>query len=258
MALNLVSSSVVIAKAIDMFNIKGSEFITRAPVWISELLAKTNNYCALEKTYTDVTVTEGRGRFPCDAKLLIMMEYNRCRLPRLNGVRRNTIPTGGVTGPVMTGLVYINTKEYDDSGNLISSSTDYDNRMLNTDDATGHWYSPLNNNYFETSFDSDTVRVHYKRYPIDEDGLPYIPDDENIKMASAFYILYMMLSRGYKHPVYQIGHSKDELNPYKMWGMYSDKARNTISQLDDDQRELYHQLFITMVPSFTRWSEELI
>lgn len=258
MVYRTVGADAVIAKVIDMFNIQATEFVTRCPVWIGEALGLMGSYPALTPTREAVTITSYRGSLPCHIKVLMGMEYNNVRLRRLDALKKNQYSSGVRPGPVVAGFNYVNTKVYDDNGVLLSSSSVFDSRFLDLSYDESNWYSLLSNNYFETSFEEGTVYVHYRKYPTDPDsGLPLIPDNEKAKLAISFYILWMLLARGYKHPVYAIGHSNPSLDPYKLWEDYRLRGRNSISATDEDQRKLYHDMFITMVPSFVQWSERL-
>lgn len=53
--------------------------------------------------------------------------------------------------------------------------------------------------YIKTTFEEGEIVVYYKRIPVDDDGYPYIPNDEILKEALVWRAVYGLLLAGYKH-----------------------------------------------------------
>jgi hypothetical protein len=65
-------------------------------------------------------------------------------------------------------------------------------------DAT--YYTELD--YINTSFCDGKIRVYYNEIPIDKDGFPLIPDNQNYKQALYWYVRGMMIGAGFTDPVF--------------------------------------------------------
>jgi len=162
-----VSSKEVIAATIRRFGLKSSESVVKAIESIGEgllLMGSPNSYVT---TSSMVTVSEYKGKLPCNLKLVMAMQHNNFRLPRNNG---------------------------DDMGINYSEINELDIEK-------GEWYY-LNGNYFQTSFESGEVRVYYKAIAVDCDGFPLVPDNQKVKEALTWRINMDILSTGEKHPVF--------------------------------------------------------
>lgn len=57
--------------------------------------------------------------------------------------------------------------------------------------------------YINTSFECGTVRIFYTALPLDDDGFPLIPDNEEYKQAIYWYVRGMMIGAGYKDTVFK-------------------------------------------------------
>lgn len=93
-------------------------------------------------------------------------------------------------------------------------------------------------NTIELNFDTDKVKIVsknvetvYNEYYHCE--IPVIPNNGLLAEALAYYCMYKMLCRGYKHPVFNLHASQYGTNPYDMWMRLKDKARNSV--LNDNQ-----------------------
>lgn len=64
------------------------------------------------------------------------------------------------------------------------------------------YYTELD--YINTSLCDGTIRIFYKAIPIDEDGFPLIPDNEDYKEALYWYVRGKMIGTGYRDTVFKI------------------------------------------------------
>lgn len=76
--------------------------------------------------------------------------------------------------------------------------------------------------------------------------LPVIPNNGLLIEAIAYYCMYKMLCRGYKHPVFNLNASQYGTNPYYIWTQLKEEAkRSVLNGVDDDSSKLFRSsLFI--------------
>ena len=76
--------------------------------------------------------------------------------------------------------------------------------------------------------------------------VPVIPNNGLLIEAIAYYCIYKMLCRGYKHPVFNLNASQYGTNPYYIWNQLKEEAkRSVINNNADDSSKLFRSnLFI--------------
>lgn len=106
-------------------------------------------------------------------------------------------------------------------------------------------YVKIDDNKLELNFNTDFIIIEstavatYKS-DVYNCELPVIPDNGLLIEAIAYYCLYKMLCRGYKHPVFNLHASQYGTNPYYIWNELKDKAKRSVIKdeqgnlLDDD------------------------
>jgi len=111
----------------------------------------------------------------------------------------------------------------------------------------------ISGNNIELNFDTDYIVVailqietEYSEYYGTE--LPKIPDNGLLIEAITDYIMYRMLTRGYKHPVMNLTAASEALNPYVRWKDNLEKVKRSVkldAQLptDDDLMRSAFYLF---------------
>ena len=111
----------------------------------------------------------------------------------------------------------------------------------------------ISGNNIELNFDTDyivvailQVETEYSEYYGTE--LPKIPDNGLLIEAVTDYIMYRMLTRGYKHPVMNLTAASEALNPYVRWKDNLEKVKRSVkldAQLptDDDLMRSAFYLF---------------
>ena len=80
--------------------------------------------------------------------------------------------------------------------------------------------------------------------------VPVIPNNGLLAEALAYYCMYKMLCRGYKHPVFNLSASQYGTNPYYMWMQMKDKAKSSvINDIQGDDNGEWRRFFInSMMP----------
>jgi hypothetical protein len=89
-------------------------------------------------------------------------------------------------------------------------------------------------NKLELNFDTDYITIQSKeivtkcseQYGCD---LPVIPNNGYLIEAIAAFCMYKMLSRGYKHPVYNLTANNPGINPYLGWSELKERARISVA-----------------------------
>lgn len=102
-------------------------------------------------------------------------------------------------------------------------------------------YVILSPRQLELNFDTNYIIVEYSAiatykstdYDIE---LPVIPNNGLLIEAIAYYCLYKMLCRGYRHPVFNLQASQYGTNPYYIWNDLKDKAKRSV--IKDEQGEI--------------------
>ena len=90
-------------------------------------------------------------------------------------------------------------------------------------------------NHIELNFDTDYIEVetfevatYYDEYYDCE--VPYVYDDGLLLEALAWYCLFKYLSRGSKHPVYDLKSNSPVTNPWLQWNTLRPKAANSVKK----------------------------
>ena len=220
---NSISSREVIRRVYDHYDIKTSEWEARAYDWINETLGHIKMYVALEDCHMDIKISSYRAKLPCDIRVLRAVE--------VDGVKQDLINKGNINK--------------------------HDSIILDKISDGGDTYELNKRGYIISSKETGTMRIHYKKLPtVFDDELkhevPLIPDDEKVLFACELYVLYRILVRGYKHPVFNLANNNPELNPAKQWRIWASKASNSIASLNKDQRDLHKDLWTTLIPGLQR------
>lgn len=74
--------------------------------------------------------------------------------------------------------------------------------------------------------------------------VPVIPNNGLLIEALAYYCVYKMLCRGYKHPVFNLQASQYGTNPYYIWTQLKDEAKRSVNSGNvDDASKLFRSTF---------------
>lgn len=116
-------------------------------------------------------------------------------------------------------------------------------------------YVLINCNKIELNFDTDFIYVETKVIETYHSNyyhceLPVIPNNGILIEAIAYYCMYKMLCRGYKHPVFNLNASQYGTNPYYQWSQLKDQASRSVindiidNTIDDGSSLFRSNLFI--------------
>jgi hypothetical protein len=104
---------------------------------------------------------------------------------------------------------------------------------------TGQFYN-TKLNFIETSFETGYIDIIYVGFPIDNNGYPLVIDNEFYIQAIEWYIILMMIQKGYKHPIFDYKYAKEEFwgNPTQRTVGWRAKASNNAAfpSIQDNER----------------------
>lgn len=211
MIYNTVDSREIIARIENDFNIDYAGWIGRAPQWIADCLGDIEIFAELQPVQHCYQVVDYKLKLPCNLDVLEAVKYNGERLDRVSVINhKNTCDLAEVDS-------YIN--------NIFSS----------------HSYEIDNNGWLIFDFEEGEVTLYYRAYPFKYDQVtkiyfPLVPDNQKLKMAIELYVIKMILSRGHKHPVFDLDSKNEATNPFYLYKTARSEARNSVGRLDKDGR----------------------
>lgn len=126
----------------------------------------------------------------------------------------------------------VNTKDYPNRYNV-----KHYNKINNIE----YNYVWVDVNKLELNFDTNCIYVEQEAIVTQKSKtygceLPVIPNNGLLIEAIAYYCMYKMLCRGYKHPVFNLHASQYGTNPYYQWVQLKDEAERSV--IIDNQGEV--------------------
>lgn len=119
----------------------------------------------------------------------------------------------------------------------------YGSDLTQTNNTVGQAnYYKVSGNHLQTNFECGFVRIHYLRRPIDAEGYPLIPDNQNLRSALYWYVLMMLIGAGYQHPVFTYEKCESQFE------LYGARAIGEITYPTFDEMARLHRSFIRLVP----------
>ena len=257
MQYNYINSKQVVLEAVDNFNIQSFEFLGRAPMWIINCLNDLGIYQVYVDRFAEIPFNNYRCKLPDHCKRIHSVLVNGYKADYKNtafdGYRKETkvplnrpvLTVGSTEGmdvlvesptnspedalPAVVGTsngIYNPGGLYDNvTGKYVGGSAfDIPRFTDNTIPETGYTYT-MSEGWLHLDIEEGTVTLSYASIPIDLDVdsklyYPLIPDVQPLKDALKWYIMRILLYRGYIHPLFNL----KENNPYLNPGMAYDKA----------------------------------
>lgn len=221
----------IIGKIDNDFNISESDWIPRVAAWVTDALSQMK-VLPMERKRRILEVSERIAQFPCciNADEIKVYDSNGCEISQLDdnsscGCSTNASNYGSQEIAVIddankSGVNFMNV------GTIVNSA----NRNF-----------VLQGNNIELNFNTDKIIVetlevatYYDEYYDCE--VPYIYDDGLLLEALAWYCLFKYLSRGSKHPIYDLKSTNSVINPYMQWITLKVKAANSVKiKLNQDK-----------------------
>lgn len=114
-------------------------------------------------------------------------------------------------------------------------------------------YVLIDNNKIELNFDTDYIYIETEYIETNYSDLfgcelPVIPNNGLLIEAIAYFCIYKMLCRGYRHPVFNLNASQYGTNPYYIWTQLKEEAKRSVINngvdIDDSSKLFRSNLFI--------------
>lgn len=199
------SAKEVIQRIIANTRLQDSSYIAEMEEWIPQGMGQLQTRTILVNKWKDVKVNFHKARIPCGTIEIKAVQSGGGRLEYLEPTmipgtetgygKSNPNSVGGIPDAAITpfvgktGLTPVPTEDG------VSYQWHTDIRKLELMECNGYYYTEMD--YIVTSVCDGKIRVHYKAFPVDEDGFPLIPDEENYKEALYWYVRAKMVGAGW-------------------------------------------------------------
>ena len=213
----------LIGKIDNDFNISESDWIPRVAAWTIDALSQMK-VLPMKRKRRKLEVSNRIAQFPCtiNAEELRVFDSNGVEIPAFNREKdckcpKSTIPSTweqiAITNPKAP------------NGWETTQVAD----IVNTN---GRNFI-LDGNNIDLSFDTDSITVETFEVATYHDDYydcecPYIYDDGILLEALAWYCMFKYLSRGSKHPVYDLKSPSPATNPFIQWNTLRPKAMASV------------------------------
>lgn len=217
----------IIGKVDNDFNISESDWIPRAAAWIIDALSQMK-VLPTERKKRTLEVNNRVAIFPCaiNAKDIKVYDSNGCEVKELGshicGCNSSSFGNSELSSSTSNDseiAVFM-----PDGNNPVNSM-----KVVNISNASKQRNFVISGNNIELNFDADSITVesnevatYYDEYY--DCQVPYVYDNGLLLEALAYYILFKYLSRGSKHPVYDLKSNSPVTNPYLQWNTLKSKA----------------------------------
>jgi hypothetical protein len=249
------------------FGIQDGNWTRDAIDWIGDAIQGIGYHTGFEKKIKCVEVQGHIGCLPCDLERLIGVSYRDCKLPLGADVSgygivdwKRSSNSSQIESPSEVNLsklltLYEEQKAAYDAAPVTPTSireaiqVQIDRTLLKITDAiqsnkpsiskSSQYpdYYNVDLDVIKTSFSEGEVNLLYIGFKLDENGFPMVRDEFNYKQAVKFYILWMLISSGYKHHTY----SADDA--MKLWEMYRYRAKNQAKHVTLDGQDRFMKMW---------------
>lgn len=213
----------LIGKIDNDFNISESDWIPRVAAWTIDALSQMK-VLPMEKKKRTLEVSDKIAQFPCqlNATEIKVYDSNGCEISQLNSnnscgcastKRSDSQEIAVIDNTNKTGVNFMNVGQIIDNNKFRNFVIQGNNIELNfdTDEIVVETYETAT--YFDEYYQCD---------------VPYIYDDGLLLEALAWYCLFKYLSRGSKHPIYDLKSTNPVINPYTQWATLKPKAAASV------------------------------
>ena len=221
----------LVGKIDNDFNISESDWIPRVAAWVIDALSQMK-CLPMERKKRKLKVNNRIAIFPCTLNTTDIKVYDShgCEIPELNSGECGCYASSSSTGGRDEIAVIDNT-----------NNTGVNFMQVATINSTVGKNFVLDGDRIELNFDTDYITVEsYEVATYHDDyyncDCPYIYDDGILLEALSFYVLFKYLSRGSKHPVYDLKSNSPVTNPWLQWNTLKTKATASVRYklLNDD------------------------
>lgn len=246
---NKITVEHIIAKIDNDFNPDNSDWIPRVAAWCVDAMNQLKVLRTVDKKRT-LTVNNRIAKSACclgdDVRIY---DSNGCEIARADKSCNdcNNSPTGGQecapNGSGTREVIVLDNPEYATFAEHVNTVVERERHNVTTLKSAprrGRNYVidglTIELNFDDTSITIVNKEVETKYSDYYHCDVPVIPNNGILAEALAYYCMYKMLCRGYKHPVFNLAASQYGTNPYYMWMQLKEKAKTsiTLDQQGDD------------------------
>lgn len=248
----------IIAKIDNDFNPDNSDWIPRVAAWCTDAMSQLKVLNTVEKAVkynVKDRIVKGYCNFDNIVKVL---DENGCEVKKVDNAldwcndcssptggqtksnaNQNCNPNGSKTREVLYNPNAVEDIVFSEHVNTVIERDRHNVHVVKASPRGGRSYI-ASNRVIELNFDtsfitvvSNVIETTYSEYY--KCDLPVIPNNGILAEALAYYCMYKILCRGYKHPVFNLHASQYGTNPYDMWMRLKDKAKTSV--INDYQGE---------------------
>lgn len=266
----LVSAKQVLARTIRSLGYKlPSTYMDDILEWIPEAMGELEVTDSLTLTSTgdvscpgEVLVSNHCASLPCGIRAIIAVEdENGNRLPMGSDHTDISSPTSkrhvgvGRTGEPRVSVFAVNPFQHQTSDGLPADEPAASFPFLGTDiekqtnTASSTHYYQIVGNRIQTSFESGYIKIHYYSIPVDGEGYPLLPDNENFKRAVEWHIIRRLIGSGYQHPVFSYKDANDQFE------LYAARALSEVSFYTPERAARLNRSFVRLIPPFNYYQD---
>jgi hypothetical protein len=257
---NSVSLGSVIARIIRNTRLQDTSYLVDFEEWIPEAMGYMQTKAELSYQFEDVKIEFHKGKMPCGMTRLMAIEHHGHRLKTSNTVKHYR--TGhDIKSPIdsenrydqklFSTLVeprsmapYGSPQDFIWETTLVPIEVREDLRCKD-EHPTEYYQTEMG--YITTSMRDTVIRVHYLAQPLDAEGLPLIPDDEDYKEAIACYVRAKMIGAGYEDKIF----SYREL--MQAFEMHAGRAMGKLRMPTPDEMETRIDTLVRFIPPANYW-----
>ena len=240
MVYNSTSINEVIARVIRNTRVQDSSYIEDMMEWIPEAMGQMKTRYEYVALYKDITINFHKGKLPCGEIYVEAVQYNNTRLPLSSTVKHYA--TGhNLTAKEPTPTVFSAVIETDPTPNENHFWSSTLEAVANCPVNEHNWFA-IEMGWITTSFADGVIRLYYKSQPLDENGLPLIPDNENYKQAIYWYVRAMMVGAGYKESVFTMDYLMAKFE------LHARRAINEITYPTPEEKEQQLKVQVRLIP----------
>lgn len=228
----------LIGKIDNDFNISESDWIPRVAAWTIDALSQMKVLPMARKRRT-LEVSNRIAQFPCtmNAEEIRVFDSNGIEIAPFDTKKNCSCPTSTISSTgeqiAITNSKAKNGWETTQVVNIVNPS----NRNF-----------VIDGNNIDLNFDTNIIIVetyevatYYDEYYDCE--CPYIYDDGLLLEALSWYVLFKYLSRGSKHPIYDIKSPNPAINPIIQWNNLKSKAAASVARKLNDSTSGWNNFF---------------
>ena len=261
----------IIAKIDNDFNPDNSDWIPRVGAWCIDAMSQLDVLVTKRKR-KKLTVKDriAYSECPINGTNIKVYDGNGCEIKEINSSTccNDSPSTGEFASETSDTITEVtpNTVDVVKTGNKASANyvvAETENEKypfryniqhyaFDSDSNQKHNYVFVDCNKIELNFDTDYIYVETEYIDSEYSDMfgcevPIIPNNGLLIEAIAYYCIYKMLCRGYKHPVFNLAASQYGTNPYYIWTQLKEEAKRSIinNNIGDDASKLFRSnLFI--------------